>query len=80
MALRIVCPDDLDNKSESYLFSALQDLGAEAVTDREWHFKRGIVAPDEFRTKLREKLSGKLSDSEAQALVNRVTIEILRPR
>ena len=74
MALRILLPDDLNNKSGTYVVAALEDLKAEPVSGGEWHFKRGVLTPDEFRTRLKVKLA------QRSKLADRVIIEILRPK
>ena len=63
----------LDNKSTTYLLSALQDIGAEAVCEGEWHFKQRALTANELRTRLREGL-----DRNAD-LADKLVIEVLRP-
>jgi hypothetical protein len=56
VAIRIVSSFPLDAKSSAYLSVALQELGAEQISDLEWHSNKEID-PNEFRAILLEKLS-----------------------
>ena len=78
MALKIIYPDGLDNKSETYLIDALQNMGAEHDSGREWHFRKGAILPDDFRKRLHEKLSKALVDSTRPHWLDEVIVEILK--
>jgi hypothetical protein len=71
VALQITLPASLGQSEETYLYSALQDLGTEPESGSLWHFK-GSIGPDEFRRRLRKGLP------MCPELAEKVGIEILR--
>jgi hypothetical protein len=56
MELKIVVPDRL-TEGETYVTTALEDLGASHVSDREWRYDGLLKTPSEFRAKLEDKLT-----------------------
>ncbi|MGD0226207.1 MAG: hypothetical protein ABSF71_28065 [Terriglobia bacterium] len=53
MALRIILPDYLDKNSETYLFAALQDFGAEHIAGNEWRFSQIPLSCQKFLIELK---------------------------
>ena len=74
MSLKIIVPDDLDRKSETYLLAALQDSGTRHISGNEWRFIEEALSCQEFLTKLRASLP-----EPERGLADRLTITICRP-
>jgi hypothetical protein len=55
MELKIAIPASLD-QGETYVVTALEDLGASHVSDKEWRYDGLLKTPSEFRAKLEDKL------------------------
>jgi len=77
MALRILCPDDIDERQLTLLFAALQELGAEHHSEEEWRFKGEIEFPEGFRQKIAETLRAQTGNTPSW--IDGVKITILRP-
>ncbi len=55
MELKIALPASLD-QGETYVTTALEDLGASKISGREWRYDGIHKTPSEFRAKLEDKL------------------------
>jgi hypothetical protein len=56
MALLILLPDDLNDREDAVIKSALHGAGADHISGRVWRFSGGIVAPEKFRTEIKDRL------------------------
>jgi hypothetical protein len=74
MSLKIIVPDDLDRKSETYLLAALQDSGTRHISGNEWRSREEALSSEEFLAKLRASLP-----EPELGLADRLTITICRP-
>jgi hypothetical protein len=53
MALKIIVPGYLDKTGEALLFAALQNSGAEHITDNEWRFSQIQLSSQKFVAELK---------------------------
>lgn len=72
MELKIAIPESLA-EGETYVKTALEDLGASPVSGKEWSYDGIIKTPGEFRTKLEDKLK-KDYGKEKQQLASKLQI------
>jgi transcriptional regulator with XRE-family HTH domain len=75
MALRIVFPDYLDNKSETYLISALQACGAQHLSGNEWSCEDKSMTPSEFIDEVEDKLREDLKECAAALKISTFIFE-----
>ena len=73
MALLIVLPEDLNDSEDAVLKSALHGAGAAHIVRRVWRFSSGIVAPEEFRAEIKNRLP-----AESRNMANRLGISVSR--
>lgn len=72
MELKIAIPDSL-HESETYVTTALEDLGASRLSGREWRYDGILKTPSELRAKLEDKLK-KDYGKDKQRLANQLEI------
>jgi hypothetical protein len=72
MELKIGIPETLD-EGETYVTTALEDLGASHISGKEWRYDGIIKTPSEFRAKLEDKLK-KDYGKDKQQLVSKLDI------
>jgi hypothetical protein len=72
MELKIALPESLD-EGETYVTTALEDLGASHVSGKQWCYEGILKTPSEFRAKLEDKLK-KDYGKDKQQLVSKLEI------
>lgn len=55
MELKIAIPESL-HEGETYLTTALEDLGASHISGKQWRYEGIVHTPAEFRAKLEDKM------------------------
>jgi hypothetical protein len=74
MEIKIAIPESL-HEGETFVITALEDLGASRLSGKEWRYDGIVKTPSEFRAKLEDKLK-KDYGKEKQALASKLDISV----